>query len=1104
MSPTPRKRKPAASPTKGKSKSGTSAPKSKAKSASGGPKRKTRTTATGSKRKRSAPRRRARRKTKTSIWRRLRRLLTALLVLTGLALLGGAFVYRHYVVRNPGDHMERGWILGAISQETAVFYRDGTTKLGVFFDEDHRQYVPYDSMPQDFVHALVAAEDKRFFQHHGIDWKGFARAMKHNLEAGRVVEGGSTLTQQTAENLFFEHRALSVPDKGREAVNALRLEHHFTKEDILEFYSNQFYVNGNGRGLGIAARYFFDKDVTELDTLECAFLAGVVQSPTRYDPFLSDDADKRERARQRALDRTHYVLRRMTEDGYITDAQHAELTARELPFQRGRFRFPYSVVLEEVARELGDEHFIDRLAARGIDNPSTAGIEIVTTLDPAIQDAALHGLRHHLTDVGVPLEGVPLSQILRDVGDLKPVADSDVRSRTFHEGKVTAVDVDARTIAVDLGGGRRGTVDSQGCTRLATLLERADRKNRWSEASRAETSEVLRQIPLGSGLWVSVRERSGDELLLDVEYLTELQGAVIVLDGGEVRAMVGGNQNRDFNRAVQARRQFGSTFKPLVYAAALQLGWSLTDELDNRKDVFPFEGSFYYPRPDHVGPERVSLAWAGVNSENLASVWLLYHLTDHLNEAQFEQVAGLAGLTRRADESREEFIVRIRDREGIVPTEDRIREGLFGKVREDVLVDLQFDLREEEADALARLHYGLRFGTERARQSDPEKRAILRRSMLYLEERAHDCRASLEPLRRAVEAGTPLSPGSGLYHGTSEGRPAISCGNPGEGWSPLTAGHLAGSGETAVSSPNLLADERVLVLGQLSLATLDTLRTEIDGRLEVATEADLYQPSTLALLRDYRTLVSMRYVIALARQMGVTSDLATGLSLPLGSSDISLLELALMYQCLRDGNASSFDGVDAPGERPVALIAEIRLRDGTTLYRAEPGQRELLGEGIPDEVGQILRGVVTHGTGRRAAAAFPGVPVVGKTGTTNSFRNASFVGLVPRPGDEAWSLGDGLVVASYVGYDDNRKMSRGSIRLAGATGSLPAWIGAVHGIVEVEGTPAPAEAALAVARDAVTVQVDPSTGLPLEGEETGVPLHLGATGGRFAPFEAGR
>ena len=1048
------------------------------------------------KRKRSSSRR-----SRKSFLRRWFDRLAALLVILALGLAALAVAYQHHVVKNPGGPLERASILAAISQESPVYYRDGSTKLGVFFDEAHRQYVPYEEIPEGFVHAIVASEDKRFFEHPGFDGPGIARAMVHNIQAGKVVEGGSTITQQTAENLFFAQRAFTWKDKAREAVDALRLEHHYTKEDILEFYSNQFYVNGNGRGLGIAARYFFDKDVAELDVLECAFLAGVVQSPSRFDPFIGDTADKREDARRRAHERTAYVLDRMVEDGYLGAADRAELADREIPFDRGRFRYPYDVILEAVARELGSDRFLDVLDEHGIDNPSTAGIEIVTTLDPAIQTEALYGLRHHLTDVGVPLEGVTLSDMLGTTEEIRPVARADLRVHSFHWGKVVDVDAGGRTMTVDLGG-VQGTVDAEGCTRLATLLERSDQRNRWSEASRSETTALLKQIERGRRVWVSIRTMEGDRILLDVETLTELQGGVIVLQDGAIRAMVGGNRNRDFNRALQARRQFGSTFKPLVYYAALQLGWSLTEPLDNRRDVFPFEGSFYYPRPDHQGaPDEVSLAWAGVTSENVASVWLLYHLTDHLNEAQFAEVAELAGLTRQRGESRDDYIARIRDREGIIPTEDRIREGLFDAARQDVRVDLQFDGRTAELEVLDRLHYGLGFRKERGRQGDAVKRAILDRSFLRLEDRAEACAAAIAPLRAAAaEGGTPEAPRD-AFVGNVDGRVTLSCGEGDGAWQRLGAARLAALLDDGELEP-LLTDDAVMIEGQLSLATVTTLRREVEDRLEALGDTDLYEMSTLSLVRDFRTLVAMRYVIALARRMGVRSELATGLSLPLGSSDITLEELALMYQCLADGRVVTYHGRDS--DTRTVMIGEIRLRDGTVVYRAE-GRAASIVPGVPHhEVGQVLRNVVLHGTGKRAASALPDVPLAGKTGTTNSYRNAAFAGVVPAPVDGGWSLADGMVVTSYVGYDDNRKMSRGSIRLAGATGSLPAWLGAARGVASSHGDP-PAGLALVVGDGLVTVQVDPSSGLPLEEGSDGIPLlRAQGKGGVYAPFEPGR
>ncbi len=1030
------------------------------------------------------------------------------LVLLGLALAGAvalALLYRHHVVEHPGAHLARDHILAVISQETTVYYHDGETTLGVFFDSHHRQYVPYDEVPQAFVDALVATEDHRFWRHHGFDTRGFARAMLANLEARDIVEGGSTLTMQTAENLFFAQRAVTVPDKAHEMVDALRLEHHYTKEDILEFYLNQFYVNGNGRGLGIAARYFFDKDVTELSTLECAFLAGVVQSPSLYDPFLGDDEETRQRALDRAHARTHHVLDRMAEEGYLTAEERDALQLMEIPFRRGRFRYAYDVVLESVSRELDSEHFRAVLREAGIENPSTAGIEIVTTLDATIQREALYGLRHHLTDAGVPLEGADLGDVTFELDEPRPVAGSSLLPHTFHNGRIVAVDPDEGTIDVDLGG-TIGTVDREGSTRLATLVERSRTRNRWAEASRRETAALLRELSVGDGVWVSIREREGDELSLDVEHRGELEGGLIVLEDGEIRAMVGGSRNRDFNRAVQARRQFGSTFKPLVYYAALQLGWTITDELDNRREVFPFEGSFYYPRPDHQGaPEQVSMAWAGVHSENVASVWLLYHLTDPLNEAQFAEVAERAGLTRRDGETREQYIERIRDREGVVATDDRIREGLFDRAREDARVDLLFDGREEQAEALQRLHYGIRFGTERARQDDAEKRAILRRSLLYLEERAADCRPDLQRLREAADGGKPLPRVGGLAVGTLDGERTVSCGDPGEGWTELDRETLARwAGEPGGLAP-ILTDDRVVVHGQLSLATLDEVRTDIDRRFADRDEDDLYALSTLQLLRDFRTLVAIRYVTALAREMGIRQELASGLSLPLGSSDISLLELALAYQCLRDGRVHYFDGVDEPGVRPTAVIAQIRLEDGTVIYEAERGARQLVPPSASEEITQVLRQVVERGTGERAAAALPEVPLGGKTGTTNAYRNAAFVGIVPRPVDGVWSMGEGLVIASYVGFDDNRKMARGSIRLAGATGSLPAWLGAARGVRLTYGAGLPDPSAVARGEGLEAVEVDERTGLPGSDVEGGVTLYrTERSEGWYRPFEPWR
>jgi membrane peptidoglycan carboxypeptidase len=176
------------------------------------------------------------------------RLVALVLAVSVTTVVVGALAYRKWIVQDPGVEISREQILAIISQESPVLYSDGVTRLGVFFSEEHRAYVRYADIPKPWIDAIVAAEDKDFWTHHGVDFGGIARAMWKNVEAGEIVAGGSTLTQQTAKNLYYRPDR-SFGSKWRELVNALRLEAHYSKQDILEFYANQFHVSANGRYL---------------------------------------------------------------------------------------------------------------------------------------------------------------------------------------------------------------------------------------------------------------------------------------------------------------------------------------------------------------------------------------------------------------------------------------------------------------------------------------------------------------------------------------------------------------------------------------------------------------------------------------------------------------------------------------------------------------------------------------------------------------------------------------------------------------------------------------------------------------------------------------
>jgi membrane peptidoglycan carboxypeptidase len=219
--------------------------------------------------------------------------------------------------------------------------------------------------------------------------------------------------------------------------------------------------------------------------------------------------------------------------------------------------------------------------------------------------------------------------------------------------------------------------------------------------------------------------------------------------------------------------------------------------------------------------------------------------------------------------------------------------------------------------------------------------------------------------------------------------------------------------------------------------------------------ADLYAPEVLYHQQDFRVLLGMRYVTFLAARYGVQTDLLEVMSLPLGASEITLEEATRLYGGLASGQTWTFAGQGPAGPvDPVytatMLISEIRDRNGTVLYRATPEATAVATPGVAQMTADILRNVILFGTGRSAKGAVQGaggaVPIGGKTGTTNDFRNAAFIGYLPGQVGGGFSAANGWTVGVYVGYDDNRSMKVGRISVSGAVGALPPWTWAIRGI----------------------------------------------------------
>lgn len=1027
----------------------------------------------------------------------IKKILYFFLFLSFAAVLAGAGGLHWLIVVNPGPEIESSYIENILGQESPVFYNDNETKLGVFFDQSHRQYVRYGEIPSDFVNALVAAEDNRFFDHFGFDVLGIARAAIKNIEARRVVQGGSTLTQQTAKNLF-KRKDRSFKAKLKELLFALRLEYHYPKEQIFEFYSNQFYVSGNGHGLGIAARYYFDKVPSELNLVESAFIAGSVKRPNYYNPFIKKTRAAAELAETRAKVRLKYVLTKMLQLEMIGQGAYNEALASPIGFRQGQVGYSLDYVMEMVKDVVSSTEVIEALEKHGIENVSTSGIRIVTTVDKKIQQKTLYALRHDLSRLDVLLRGYEREEVQEEYAQLDYSGDTSLEHCAFLFGQIVRIEGKGDDIAVTVDFGRKkGTaiIDKKGFEQLVAARVQWQ-KDIWTQPKKNDLNKLLEQLQVGDRVWVSVREitENGDALL-DLEKYPKVQGGAIVVKDGAIRAMAGGTENRNYNRAVYAKRTMGSSFKPFVFAAALQLGWNSTDQLRNSRDVFVYHNQPYFPRPDHDSPyEHVSMSWAGVKSENLASVWLLSHLCDNLNSIQFKDLADHLGLAPRIvdgdTESYRTYRARVRDRYGIVVNRDMLRKAAYNAAVRNSEADFMFENMVDEYSFFKSLHYGLNFATfdeEIADQLKNDKnlknyeiselklrRKILEKNFLVYEE----LRGKLGVYREKMEApmgfmqqdvydnglDTP-----DLYFDSSTGRYVFQA-------KRHIRPYLQSVNRRSLEEQlyNLSEGEQrqfwqqVHLNGEVSVNGFDLLTKQMDSEYKRLQRGLPYSFEVLTEVNDFRIYVGLKYLIALAHEMGVKSDLEPVLSFPLGSNVVSLLEATRMYEAMVTGNVITY-GADPRSEENDSLLIldRIESEDGLVLYTPERHEKRVLGEAGRIGIGHILENVVKFGTGRKAdkevrlisendseinSLDLP-VPLLGKTGTANRYTNASFFGYLPGLNREAHSMStdSGYAIGVYAGFDDNSPMRKSTIKVSGAAGALPTWIGIVKELLSQDG-----------------------------------------------------
>ncbi|MCX9157519.1 penicillin-binding protein 1A [Niveibacterium sp. 24ML] len=480
-----------------------------------------------------------------------------------------------------------------------IFTADG--QLIGEFGEERRTFAKIADVPAHLKNAVLAAEDDRFYEHGGVDFAGFARAAVANLTSGGKRQGASTITMQVARN-FFLTREKSYSRKLYEILLSIKIEKNLSKDQILELYFNQIYLGQRSYGFAAAAKAYYGKNLKELSIAEAAMLAGLPKAPSAYNPVSNPT---------RAIQRQHYVLRRMLELKYIDQAQYAEALKTQVKVIRGGGEsYPvHGEYVAEMARQMAVDQFKDAAY--------TAGIRVITTVKSAEQEAAYLALRRGLLDYE-RRHAFRGAEAFVDMASVKSDSDEqlDVLLEDYPDNgemlPAIVLEANSKGIRAYKRGGEVLTFTGPSLRFASPMLA-----ENAAPAKRLRRGAVIR-IALGSKGW-------------EIVQVPEVEGAFVAVDpnSGEVIALAGGfdfNRNK-FNHVTQAWRQPGSSFKPFIYSAALEKGYGPSSIVDDAPLSFSsgqtgsqaWEPKNYDGKYD--GPMSIRAALA--RSKNMVSIRLL-------------------------------------------------------------------------------------------------------------------------------------------------------------------------------------------------------------------------------------------------------------------------------------------------------------------------------------------------------------------------------------------------------------------------------------------------------------------------------------------------
>ena len=475
------------------------------------------------------------------------------------------------------------------------------------FGEERRSVVLIGDVPESLKHAIISAEDERFYQHSGIDYVGIARAGLANLTSSGRSQGASTITMQVARNFFLSSER-TLRRKVYEALLAFKIENSLTKDQILQLYINQIYLGQRAYGFAAASRAYFGKNLADLSVAESAMLAGLPKAPSKYNPVVNP---------KRAALRQAYVLRRMKELGYIDEAARAQAVEQKLQVRRESASFGEQAdFVAEMARQIAVERFSE--------TAYTQGLRVITTVRKGDQDAAIEAVRKGVFDYD-RRHGYRGAEAYVDMKDVS--ADDDEALDDLLQDVPDAAGLQAaivlaaspNALKVYKRGGEVLTLNADAIRFARTMLD-----DKAPPARRLRRGALVRVVQDAKQGWV-------------IAQMPEVEAALVSIDSadGAVRALVGGfdfNRNK-FNHITQGWRQPGSSFKPFIYSAALEKGYSpSTVEQDTPLVVSAGEtGSQSWEPKNYDGKYDgpISLRTALAKSKNMVSIRILRSIGTH-------------------------------------------------------------------------------------------------------------------------------------------------------------------------------------------------------------------------------------------------------------------------------------------------------------------------------------------------------------------------------------------------------------------------------------------------------------------------------------------